>query len=662
MKKTTILKSLIVAAGMLVGTSAWAEENVISLTSVESAWYDNSEMHIGAGEDGFIYANNTQFRDWNSGADGSVKFNTNGKIAFYKFNISDFLTAEGVLKDVTFTFTSRSSESAKSCDKIRALGYNGDYNDFKNNGSKETLTGTVDGAGSFQPLDDKTEFSIKAETATNVNAMTYVKSAIEAGNTFVTFAITINHGRTLHLNPTASLVATFSTASQAGYTVTYVDEDGKSIKDADESRTETVGFNVTLTEEDKSVITVGDDHYLYVSDNTSDVTVAEDGSTVIVVKFRKAETFTYSVKSSFGTVLQEGTGYETETINYYWAAVLNNEGTLYTAQAVNSGYKGSFILNENNKEVTVNYTAGDITSLVFLSEGEDVFTKGTGNTADTRASMGAGGYQNSAKDFVTLSAGKYVLVVSNRCTGDRTAIHNFTAGTGDDAVTILAADGHGYNFTVTSDEFELTKSTTLYFQGGSDNQWVDYLYIYKTADYNETKTISAAGYATYCSENALDFTNVEGLTAYVAKVTGSDVTFEAVTKVPAQTGVLLKGAEGEYQIPVVADGGEATSALVGVLEDTQVAAGSFVLMNGAQGVGFYKTASEFTVGANTAYLPAQTTGTARSFIGFDGESSTGSSAVENAVLSTEVYDLQGRRVAQPTKGLYIMNGKKTVLR
>ena len=176
----------------------------------------------------------------------------------------------------------------------------------------------------------------------------------------------------------------------------------------------------------------------------------------------------------------------------------------------------------------------------------------------------------------------------------------------------------------------------------------------------ETKKISAAGYATYYSANALDFTGT-GLTAYVAKVTGSDVTFETVTRVPAKTGVLLKGAAGEYQIPVVADGGEATSALVGVLEDTPVAAGSFVLMNGAQGVGFYKTTTEFTVGANTAYLPAQTTGV-RSFIGFDGESSTGISAVENAVLSTEVYDLQGRRVAQPTKGLYIMNGKKTVVR
>jgi len=27
-----------------------------------------------------------------------------------------------------------------------------------------------------------------------------------------------------------------------------------------------------------------------------------------------------------------------------------------------------------------------------------------------------------------------------------------------------------------------------------------------------------------------------------------------------------------------------------------------------------------------------------------------------------IYDLQGRRVAQPTKGLYIVNGKKTVIR
>ena len=181
----------------------------------------------------------------------------------------------------------------------------------------------------------------------------------------------------------------------------------------------------------------------------------------------------------------------------------------------------------------------------------------------------------------------------------------------------------------------------------------------------DTKSISAAGYATYYSANALDFSAVEGLTAYVATIDGTQVSFTQVDKVPAETGVLLKGAEGSYQIPVVADGGSATSALVGVLEATEIEAPIYVLMNGEEGVGFYKTTTTFTVGANTAYLPAQTAGGegVRSFIGFDGESSTGISSVENSELRTEsCFDLQGRRVAQPTKGLYIMNGKKTVVR
>ena len=229
------------------------------------------------------------------------------------------------------------------------------------------------------------------------------------------------------------------------------------------------------------------------------------------------------------------------------------------------------------------------------------------------------------------------------------------------------------NNTTKTETVEFTVNSTtgnLYINGANSgtektnlSTSFDYVIIKKTGDVTEAKTISAAGYATYCSANALDFTNVEGLTAYVATIEGTQVSFTQVEKVPAETGVLLKGAQGEYQIPVVADGGSATSALVGVLEATEVPAGIYVLMNGEEGVGFYKTTTTFTVGANTAYLPAQTTGTARSFIGFDGESSTGISLVENSELRTEsCFDLQGRRVAQPTKGLYIMNGKKTVVR
>ena len=31
-------------------------------------------------------------------------------------------------------------------------------------------------------------------------------------------------------------------------------------------------------------------------------------------------------------------------------------------------------------------------------------------------------------------------------------------------------------------------------------------------------------------------------------------------------------------------------------------------------------------------------------------------------MHNEVYDLSGRRVVQPTKGLYIVNGKKVIIK
>lgn len=175
------------------------------------------------------------------------------------------------------------------------------------------------------------------------------------------------------------------------------------------------------------------------------------------------------------------------------------------------------------------------------------------------------------------------------------------------------------------------------------------------------KTISSAGYATYCSPYDLNFEGT-GVTAYVAAVNGSEVSFEEVTEAKANTGLLLKAAEGTYSLPMLeASDAAKSSALVGVLVDTEVAAGSFVLLNGANGVGFYKTSKPFTVGANTAYLPAAA-GEARTFIGFNGESTTAIEGVAAAQENVVVYNLKGQRVAQPTKGLYIVNGKKVVLK
>ena len=71
------------------------------------------------------------------------------------------------------------------------------------------------------------------------------------------------------------------------------------------------------------------------------------------------------------------------------------------------------------------------------------------------------------------------------------------------------------------------------------------------------------------------------------------------------------------------------------------------------------------VPAGKAYLNVQESGEAPQFIGFGGDT-TGINEelrVKSEEFATaQYYDLQGRHVAQPTKGLYIVNGKKVVVK
>jgi hypothetical protein len=183
--------------------------------------------------------------------------------------------------------------------------------------------------------------------------------------------------------------------------------------------------------------------------------------------------------------------------------------------------------------------------------------------------------------------------------------------------------------------------------------------------------VTSVGYRTFTSDKALDFTNgVEGLTAYRAVVSDKTISFAPITgAVPAGEGMLLKANEGTYYIPVAAGTPAAIeNAFEGVTSETVVdGAGIFVLMNGASGVGFYKTtAASFTVGANTAYLPADVA-TGRSFIGFDDfddETTNINSLTPNPSPKGEgsIYTLSGQRVEKPVKGLYVKNGKKWMVK
>lgn len=85
----------------------------------------------------------------------------------------------------------------------------------------------------------------------------------------------------------------------------------------------------------------------------------------------------------------------------------------------------------------------------------------------------------------------------------------------------------------------------------------------------------------------------------------------------------------------------------------------YVLSNGANGVGFYKLSNEGSIGVNKAYLTYSAG--AREFFGFDEATGINTTLKDKEeTLNENCHDLQGRRVAQPTKGLYIVNGKKVI--
>lgn len=87
---------------------------------------------------------------------------------------------------------------------------------------------------------------------------------------------------------------------------------------------------------------------------------------------------------------------------------------------------------------------------------------------------------------------------------------------------------------------------------------------------------------------------------------------------------------------------------------------NYILKDGA----FHPT-SGGTVKANKAYLQIPTSAAREMLsISLDDEETTGVAEVRSQIedVRGDVYDLSGRRVAHPTKGLYITNGKKYVIR
>lgn len=187
--------------------------------------------------------------------------------------------------------------------------------------------------------------------------------------------------------------------------------------------------------------------------------------------------------------------------------------------------------------------------------------------------------------------------------------------------------------------------------------------------------IGATGYATlYYSDRALVVP--ENVAAYTYKVTNGKLDesylYNAGETIPAATGVVLKAAPGEYTFAASQNAGDvdADNLLKGSDEAAQTTGGavyyklSLNKAGDANSVGFYYGAADgaaFTNGAHKAYLALPAASGVRAFL-FNGNTTTGLQNATSNNAATQVYDLQGRRVQSAQKGLYIINGKKVLVK
>lgn len=178
-----------------------------------------------------------------------------------------------------------------------------------------------------------------------------------------------------------------------------------------------------------------------------------------------------------------------------------------------------------------------------------------------------------------------------------------------------------------------------------------------------TGTPIAETWQSYVPAEDVDLDFAEGtLDAYTVTATSDGkATLKRVTSAKAGSALLLK----KSIIPSIQTTGSAAANsdnLLLVSNGTVEGDGTiFALANKSQGIGFYKVGDGVKIPEGKVYLKISSA--TNEFVGFDTTTGIESIASETpAQRDNAIYTLTGARVSHPTKGIYIQNGKKFVVK
>ncbi|MBQ2126079.1 MAG: leucine-rich repeat domain-containing protein, partial [Bacteroidaceae bacterium] len=237
-------------------------------------------------------------------------------------------------------------------------------------------------------------------------------------------------------------------------------------------------------------------------------------------------------------------------------------------------------------------------------------------------------------------------------------------------------------------DYTVTNNSTLYVRKGSSSYYKSQRYWsnFKNIVEFEPITVSAAGYATLYLGKAVEIP--AGVEVYTANAVDGDLLKMQLVEgaIPANTGVIVKAAAGTYYFKGV---GYDVPAIKGNLFRGSIGNETISVPNGKAAyvlsmvdgeVGMYRAAltdGAFLNNANKAYLllggknlgiydeEYDTSGQLSNGFRFDFSGITGIDSIPAegfTGIEGVYYDLTGRVVENPANGVYIINGKKVLVK
>ena len=365
-------------------------------------------------------------------------------------------------------------------------------------------------------------------------------------------------------------------------------------------------------------------------------------------------------------------GYTTQKLTYtYSINSTENTGNTYTAQETGTltvtvsatGFKPS---SSSVEIACANYYK------TYVFDSTTDITKNEGaTTANTMSNI-----DNTGCDYYALEDCTYKIRNDIKINGFRFAWaitnkkpYSLYTRAGAGSIGYSLKEGEYIEFTNNGAPVIANSSTS----STSFAQWqvVKQINIYTPAGDVVPATIGETGYATFASTAALDLDNLpDGITVYsVSDVSGTSVFLTSATgQVEAGTGLILEGtAKVTYYISVAASGNEISgNKLVGCPNGAENVKGTglYVLVNNDGTAEFQQLdVNAANIPAGKAYLDmAEAAGVRTLSIVIAGET-TGIAEVATADAENgAVYNLSGQRVSKPANGLYIVNGKKVIIK